>query len=97
MKLAYRFTDDWLIYAQAEDGSWWCTITETWPAWGDLPDGADQESNAVERYMVPLVSAWNTELSPTAEIISGPQGLRWERWERVPDEYTHDLDRRINQ
>jgi hypothetical protein len=41
---------------------------------------------------VPLVTAWNTALSPTAEMVSGPRGVRWESWERVLDEFTVDLE-----
>ncbi len=118
MRLTYGLCDDWLIFAQADDGSWWMTNTETWPEWLDAAtdagldplDHADVErltgaEDAVERHMVPRVTAWNTDVSPTASPVSHPTGEHlgglkhrhrpgvagWARWERVPDEHTHDL------
>ena len=99
MQLTYAFCDDWLIYARAADGSWWSTITETWPEWLDAArdagiDPDDWEAvddlatapRAVETHMVPRVTAWDTELSPTASAVSGPTvggGARPRRRRRV--------------
>lgn len=98
MQLAYRFCDDWLIYAQAADGSWWTANTETWPEWADLADEHGVPAGAigtgpgdVERYMVPLVTAWDSALSPTVNLVSRPTGLTWACWERVPDKDTAGL------
>lgn len=98
MRLAYRFCDDWLIYAQADDGSWWTANTETWPEWADLADEHGVPAGEigtspgdVERYMVPRITAWDTALSPTANLVSRPTGIEWARWERVPDEYADNL------
>lgn len=112
MQLTYRFCDDWLIFAQADDASWWMVNTETWPEWLDAAedagiDPADHTAveqltsaeNAVERHMVPRVTAWNTQLSPTASPVSHPAGehlggvkrrhrlgvIGFACWERVPD------------
>lgn len=52
--LSYAFCDDWLILARDIDGNLWYVNTEVWPAWADLPEGADQEPNAVEKYMLPI-------------------------------------------
>ena len=119
MRLTYVFCDDWLIYARAADGSWWSTITETWPQWLDAArdagiDPNDWEAvdhlatapNAVAQHMVPRVTAWDTELSPTASAVSAPtvaglQGVSvahapgvvaFAAWTRVPDSQTTDLE-----
>ena len=89
MQLTYAFCDDWLIYARATDGSWWSTITETWPEWLDAArdagiDPDDWEAvddlatapRAVETHMVPRVTAWDSDLSPTASAVSGPGAHR---------------------
>ena len=115
MKREYRFCEDWLSSAQAEAGSWWTANTETWPEWLDAADEACVDvdaltecEGAVERHMVPLVTAWNTGLSPTASAVSAPTGadlggvtaphalgvIGFPRWQRVPDEHTHDLSSR---
>jgi hypothetical protein len=118
MKLSYRFSDDWFIYAQATDGSWWSANTETWPEWLDAAKqaGADRrvfdavtrlagDEDATERHIVARVTAWDTELSPTATPVSRPtrEGLQgvirqhplgftgFASWERVPGDYTDDL------
>ena len=85
MQLTYAFCDDWLIYARAADGSWWSTITETWPQWLDAARdaGIDPDDDAavdelatapraVETHMVPRVTAWDSDLSPTASVVSAP-------------------------
>jgi len=52
--LIYDFCGDWLIFATDADGERWYVVTECWEEWLDLPDDADQESNAIERYMLPI-------------------------------------------
>ena len=42
--------------------------------------------------MVPRVTAWDSELSPTASAVSGPTGVAFATWERVPDSQTADLE-----
>lgn len=52
--LVYCSCDDWLIFAVDPDtGELWEAVTELWPEWADLPRDADQQPNAVERYMLP--------------------------------------------
>lgn len=105
MQLTYAFCDDWLIYARAADGSWWSTITETWPEWLDAArdagiDPDDWEAvddlatapHAVAQHMVPRVTAWDSDLSPTASAVAGPTGVAFATWERVPDSQTTDLE-----
>jgi hypothetical protein len=119
MRLTYACCDDWLIYARADDGSWWSTITETWPEWLDAASDAgidpdDWEAvddlatapNAVEQHMVPRVTAWDSNLSPTASAVSAPTdaGLQgatagdaqgvvgFAAWTRVPDSDVADLE-----
>lgn len=48
--------DDWLIFARDRDGKPFYIITELWEEWCDLPAGADQEPDAIKRYMLP--AAW---------------------------------------
>ncbi|MCA1571000.1 MAG: hypothetical protein LC798_11905 [Chloroflexi bacterium] len=111
MRLSYRLCDDWLIFAQADDGSWWIANTETWPEWLDAAENAGvnptdyraverlaSAEDSVERHMVPRVTAWNTELSPTASAVSHPLGVvGFARWQRVADEDTHDLAARATE
>lgn len=52
--LKYAFCDDWFIYAVDEKGKLYYVITETWTEWLDLHKNADQEPNAVEKYMLPI-------------------------------------------
>jgi hypothetical protein len=53
--LQYAFCDDWLIFFKdKETGKLYFVITELWLEWLDLPDNADQEQNAVEKYMLPI-------------------------------------------
>jgi len=119
MRLRYRFCDDWLIFAQADDRSWWTTNTETWLQWLDAAENAGVDpldvaavdrltsaEDAVERHMVPLVTAWDSELSPTASAVSHPTGehlggvkathrlgvVGFARWQRVRDDEARDLD-----
>ena len=119
MQLTYAFCDDWLIYARAADGSWWSTITETWPQWLDAARdaGIDPDDDAavdelatapraVATHMVPRVTAWESDLSPTASVVSAPsaaglQGVSvahahgvagFAAWTRVPDSQTADLE-----
>lgn len=69
-KLRYRFCDDWFIYAEDSEGRAYYLNTELWPEWADLPPDADQEEDAIERYMLPHARP----------LLRQP-----ERWERVPD------------
>lgn len=52
--LVYVGCSDWLILAEDQNGDTWYVSTECWAAWADLPDGADQEDGAIEKYMLPL-------------------------------------------
>jgi|SRR6185437_13878451 len=87
--LAYDSCDDWLIFARGEDGSLWCTITEMWPEWTLHPEGADREEGAVERYMLPHVTGWRSDESPTGSVVSlpatgaKPHRLELARWYRA--------------
>lgn len=119
MHLTYRFCDDWLIFAQATDRSWWTTCTETWPEWLDAAEAAGLDAtdhNAVDRlatapdavqvHMVMRVSAWDTELSPTASPVSSPTGaglqgasachcggvIGFAAWQRLPESQYPDLE-----
>lgn len=53
-ELTYAFCDDWLIYARDKRGKLFFVITEMWHEWLNLPENADQEPNAVEKYMLPV-------------------------------------------
>ena len=58
--LKYAFCEDWFIYAKDENNKLHYVITELWPEWSDLPENADQEPNAIEKYMLPIViKNWN--------------------------------------
>jgi|GEM_PF-5061279 len=58
--LQFSFCDDWLIFTRDKDAYLYYVSTEFWPAWLDLPEGADQEPNAVEKYMLPIAKKhWN--------------------------------------
>jgi hypothetical protein len=60
-ELTYAFCDDWLIFAKDAEGNLYYVITEMWEEWLDCPDDADQEENAVEKYMLPIAKEkWNT-------------------------------------
>jgi hypothetical protein len=121
--LTYAFCDDWLIYAKAPDGSWWMTNTETWPEWADAAEAAGVDlydlaalgsfpegEDGVHEHMVPRVTAWNTELSPTASMVSHAHGgqlrgakvehahgtVGFPAWEPVPAEDWTGLAARAN-
>jgi hypothetical protein len=52
--LRFWTCNDWLIVALDEKGVMYFVDTESWPERFDLPAGADQELNAVEKYMLPV-------------------------------------------
>ena len=59
--LKYAFCEDWFIYAIDEEGRLYFVITEFWPEWSDLSEKADQEPNAIEKYILPIaLKKWNT-------------------------------------
>ena len=120
MRLRFRFCEDWLIFAQADDESWWIANTEMWPEWlnaaqhAHLDPNDDEEvarltedEHSTERWMLPCVTAWDTELSPTATTVSSPHphGLQgtiahhplgyvgFAAWERVDEQDAPGLDR----
>lgn len=53
----YDHCDDWMIFARNPAGDLFFVVTEMWPEWLDLHDGADQERGAVERFMLPVALA----------------------------------------
>ena len=53
-RVTYAFCDDWFIYGKGENGKLYWVSTELWPEWFDLPEDADQEPNAVEKYMLSI-------------------------------------------
>lgn len=53
-ELTYAFCEDWLIYARDKEGRLFFVITEMWTEWLDCPENADQEPNAIEKYMLPV-------------------------------------------
>lgn len=52
--LKFLTCDDWLIIAVDQERKAYYVITELWEEWLDLPEGADQEENAVAKYMLPI-------------------------------------------
>jgi hypothetical protein len=53
-ELKYVFCDDWLIFAIDRQKNLYYIITEMWMEWCDLPENADQEKNAIKKYMLPV-------------------------------------------
>ena len=106
MQLTYAFCDDWLIYARAADGSWWSTITETWPEWLDAardagidPDdweAVDDLATAPRAVEHAHGSARHRMgLRPVADRQRGVRPDRrraFATWTRVPDSQTADLE-----
>lgn len=87
MRLTFQFAEDWLIFARADDGSWWTTCCETWPEWLDAAEknGVDPDDwdavdrlaavdGAIEQHIIPRITAWDTTLSPTASVVSQTTG-----------------------
>lgn len=59
-KRHFLFIDDWLIFSKDEFGQLWYVSTEMWSAWADLPEHADQELNAIAKYMLPVAfKSWD--------------------------------------
>lgn len=119
MRLTFQFSEDWLIFARTDDGSWWTANCETWPEWLDAAERqginpSDHEAvdalacadGAIEEHIVPRITAWDTQLSPTASAVSQPTaaGLQgavaahgsgfvgFAAWEPVPRAHWAELD-----
>lgn len=54
-KLEYVKCDDWLIFfCDLNTDKMYFVCTELWPEWANLHENADQEDNAIEKYMLPI-------------------------------------------